>query len=380
MTARPICDDAAEAVAGIPDGATVLIGGFGMAGMPVELIDALIEHGATRPHGREQQRRQRRHRPGRAARRRAGAQGHLLVPAAGRLLGLRRAVPRRARSSSRWCRRATWPSGCAPPAPASARSSRPTGVGTPLAEGKETRDDRRPRLRAGVPDPRRRRADQARTSADRMGNLVYRKTARNFGPVMATAATTTVAQVVAGRRRSATLDPETVVTPASTSTASWRSAPPCTGPSSTRPRPARPATRWPRVVARDIPAGVLRQPRHRPAHHWSPTTSTPELGVVLHTENGMLGMGRAGRRRRDRPRPDQRRQDAGHRAARGVVLPPRRLLRDDARRPPRRLRARRLPGLAGAATWPTGTPARRTRSPPSAARWTSPSAPSRSSS
>ena len=30
----------------------------------------------------------------------------------------------------------------------------PTGVGTPLAEGKETRDDRRPRLRAGVPDPR----------------------------------------------------------------------------------------------------------------------------------------------------------------------------------------------------------------------------------
>jgi acyl CoA:acetate/3-ketoacid CoA transferase len=41
-----ICDSAAEAVAGIPDGATVLVGGFGMAGMPTTLIDALIEQGA----------------------------------------------------------------------------------------------------------------------------------------------------------------------------------------------------------------------------------------------------------------------------------------------------------------------------------------------
>ena len=65
----------------------------------------------------------------------------------------------------------------------------PTGVGTPLAEGKETAHDRRPRLRAGVPDPRRLRARSRRTRADAMGNLVYRKTARNFGPVMATAAT-----------------------------------------------------------------------------------------------------------------------------------------------------------------------------------------------
>ena len=41
MSAK-ICDSAAEAVAGIEDGSTVLIGGFGMAGMPVELVDALI--------------------------------------------------------------------------------------------------------------------------------------------------------------------------------------------------------------------------------------------------------------------------------------------------------------------------------------------------
>src|SRR5205823_11028428 len=46
MTAT-ICDTAAEVVTGIEDGSTVLIGGFGMAGMPVALIDALIDQGAT---------------------------------------------------------------------------------------------------------------------------------------------------------------------------------------------------------------------------------------------------------------------------------------------------------------------------------------------
>ncbi len=47
MTRTAICDSAADAVAGIPDGATVLVGGFGMAGMPTTLIDALIDQGAT---------------------------------------------------------------------------------------------------------------------------------------------------------------------------------------------------------------------------------------------------------------------------------------------------------------------------------------------
>ena len=47
VTRTAICDTAAEAVDGIPDGATVLVGGFGMAGMPTTLIDALIEQGAT---------------------------------------------------------------------------------------------------------------------------------------------------------------------------------------------------------------------------------------------------------------------------------------------------------------------------------------------
>jgi len=87
----------------------------------------------------------------------------------------------------------------------------PTGVGTPLAEGKETREiDGRTYL---VEYPI--KGDVALIGAyiaDRMGNLTYRKTARNFGPVMATAATTTIAEVryvvKTGR-----IDPETVITP-----------------------------------------------------------------------------------------------------------------------------------------------------------------------
>ena len=47
MTPTAICDNAADAVTGIPDGATVLVGGFGMAGMPTTLIDALIDQGAA---------------------------------------------------------------------------------------------------------------------------------------------------------------------------------------------------------------------------------------------------------------------------------------------------------------------------------------------
>jgi 3-oxoadipate CoA-transferase alpha subunit len=46
MSRTAICDTAAEAVAGIGDGATVLVGGFGLAGMPTTLIDALIDQGA----------------------------------------------------------------------------------------------------------------------------------------------------------------------------------------------------------------------------------------------------------------------------------------------------------------------------------------------
>ena len=88
----------------------------------------------------------------------------------------------------------------------------PTGFGTPLAEGKESRviDGRGYVLEYPI------RGDVALVAAhraDRMGNLVYRKTARNFGPIMATAAETDRRAGRRGRADSERLDPETVVTP-----------------------------------------------------------------------------------------------------------------------------------------------------------------------
>jgi 3-oxoadipate CoA-transferase alpha subunit len=87
----------------------------------------------------------------------------------------------------------------------------PTGVGTPLAEDKELRtiDGRDYVLEYPI------RGDVALIGAylgDRAGNLVYRKTARNFGPVMATAAALTIAEV-SRVVDIGDIDPETVVTP-----------------------------------------------------------------------------------------------------------------------------------------------------------------------
>ena len=87
----------------------------------------------------------------------------------------------------------------------------PTGVGTPLAEGKEVREIEGRTYVLEYPI----KGDVALIGAhlaDRAGNLVYRKTARNFGPVMATAATTVVAQVSDVVELGA-IDPELVVTP-----------------------------------------------------------------------------------------------------------------------------------------------------------------------
>ena len=87
----------------------------------------------------------------------------------------------------------------------------PTGVGTPLVEGKETRaiDGRQYALEYPI------HGDVALIGAhvaDRAGNLLYRKTARNFGPVMATAASLTVVEV-SRVVDTGQIDPETVVTP-----------------------------------------------------------------------------------------------------------------------------------------------------------------------
>jgi len=87
----------------------------------------------------------------------------------------------------------------------------PTGVGTPVAEGKEVRefDGRRYLLERGL------RGDFAFVKAwkgDRLGNLIYRKTARNFNPLMAAAATVTITEVEELVEPGA-LDPDAVATP-----------------------------------------------------------------------------------------------------------------------------------------------------------------------
>ncbi len=202
--------DAAAAVAGIPDGATVMIGGFGRAGQPVELIDALIESGATDLT---------------IVNNNAG-NGDTGLAALLARKRVRRIICSFPRQHDSWVFDELYRAGeieleLVPQGNLAERIRAagagigaffsPTGVGTLLAEGKEERTigDRRYVLEYPI------HADYALISAlqgDRWGNLVYRETARNFGPIMATAATTTVAQVdeIVGL---GALDPEAVITP-----------------------------------------------------------------------------------------------------------------------------------------------------------------------
>jgi 3-oxoadipate CoA-transferase alpha subunit len=200
----------AEAVAGLRDGATVLVGGFGMAGMPVQLIDALIDSGVggltivSNNAGN-------------------GDTGLAALLAAGRVRKVVCSFPRQADSyvfddlyRAGKIELEVVPQGNLAERMRAAGAGIgafycPTGVGTPLAEGKETRtiEGRTYVLEYPI------RGDVALIGAhagDPLGNLVYRKTARNFGPVMATAATVTIAQVsrLVGV---GDLDPEAVVTP-----------------------------------------------------------------------------------------------------------------------------------------------------------------------
>jgi 3-oxoadipate CoA-transferase alpha subunit len=202
---------AAEAVGAVEDGHTVLVGGFGMAGMPVELIDALIESGAgeltivSNNAGN-------------------GDTGLAALLAAGRV---RKVICSFPRQSDSWVFDGLYRAGkieleVVPQGNLAERMRAagagigaffsPTGVGTPLADGKETREINGRTYVLEYPI----RGDVALIKAhvaDRMGNLVYRKTARNFGPVMATAAAVTIAQVSQVAEVGA-IDPEAVVTPA----------------------------------------------------------------------------------------------------------------------------------------------------------------------
>ena len=202
--------DLHTAVAGIHDGATVMIGGFGNAGMPKALIDALIEQGATdltivnNNAGN-------------------GDTGLAALLAAGRVKKIICSFPRQADSHvfdalyrAGKIELELTPQGNLAERIRAAGAGiggffSPTGYGTQLAEGKETRliNGRQYVLESPI------HADFALIKAlkgDRWGNLVYRKAARNFGPIMASAARCTIAQVDEIVPLGA-LDPEVIITP-----------------------------------------------------------------------------------------------------------------------------------------------------------------------
>ena len=205
-----IVESTAAAVADVKDGATVMIGGFGTAGLPDELIAALLDQGArdlvvvNNNAGN-------------------GDTGLAALLGAGRVRKIICSFPRQVDSwhFDRLYREGRIELELVPQGNLAERIRAagagiggfytPTGYGTELARGKETReiDGRMYVLESPI------HADFALVKAekgDRWGNLVYRMTARNFGPVMAMAARTTIATVHEIVELGA-LDPEAVVTP-----------------------------------------------------------------------------------------------------------------------------------------------------------------------
>jgi 3-oxoadipate CoA-transferase, alpha subunit len=200
----------AEAVADVADGSTVLVGGFGNSGVPVELVHALLEQGA---------------RDLTVVTNNAGS-GETDIAALIRERRVRRIICSYPRSAGSVWFEQFWHAGeieleLVPQGTLSERMRAagaglggfftPTGADSLLAEGKEVRvlDGRRQVFERPLP------ADVALVKADRAdrwGNLVYRTAARNFGPTMATAAALTVVQVREFVELGA-LDPEAVVTP-----------------------------------------------------------------------------------------------------------------------------------------------------------------------
>jgi 3-oxoadipate CoA-transferase alpha subunit len=199
-----------EAVADVHDGATVMIGGFGNAGMPSALIDALIAQGARELT---------------IVNNNAG-NGDTGLAALLKAKRVRKIICSFPRQSDSHVFDALYRAGeieleLTPQGNLAERIRAagagiggfftPTGYGTLLAEGKETRliDGRHYVLESPI------HADYALIKAlrgDRWGNLVYRKTARNFGPIMAMAAKCAIAQV-SDVVELGELDPEAIVTP-----------------------------------------------------------------------------------------------------------------------------------------------------------------------
>lgn len=199
-----------ELLRSIPNRATILIGGFGAAGQPTQLIDALIESDTqdltivSNNAGN-------------------GDYGLAKLLKTGRVKKMVCSFPRQ---SDSWVFDELYHAGkieleLVPQGNLACRIQAagmglgavftPTGFGTLLTEGKETRHINGKDYVLELPI----KADFALIKAhkgDRWGNLIYNKSARNFGPIMAMAATTTIAQVLEIVELGE-LDPEHIITP-----------------------------------------------------------------------------------------------------------------------------------------------------------------------
>ena len=199
---------AEAAVADIPDGATVMIGGFGLCGIPENLIAALVRKGVKGLHTISNN---------------MGVDGFgmglmleagMIASHIGSYVGENKLLETRVLAGL--LDLTLVPQGTLAERIRAGGAGIPgfytaTGVGTVVAEGKELREfnGRTYVLEQALT------ADYALVKAwrgDRLGNLVYRKTARNFNPMMATAATTTIAEVEE-LVEPGEIDPDHVITP-----------------------------------------------------------------------------------------------------------------------------------------------------------------------
>ncbi len=200
--------NADEAVRDIPDGATIMLGGFGLCGIPEQLIAALVRKGVKGL---------------RTISNNMGVDGFgmglmleagMIASHIGSYVGENKLLEQkviRGELDLTLVPQGTLAERIRAGGAGIPAFFTPTGLGTPVAEGKEVRefDGKRYVMERWL------RADFALVKAwkgDRAGNLVYRKTARNFNPMMATAAKVTIAEVEE-LVETGTLDPDAIVTP-----------------------------------------------------------------------------------------------------------------------------------------------------------------------
>lgn len=200
--------NADEALRDIPDGATIMLGGFGLCGIPEQLIAALVRKGVKGL---------------RTISNNMGVDGFgmglmleagMIASHIGSYVGENKLLEQkviRGELDLTLVPQGTLAERIRAGGAGIPAFFTPTGLGTPVAEGKEVRefDGKRYVMERWL------RADFALVKAwkgDRAGNLVYRKTARNFNPMMATAAQVTIAEVEE-LVETGTLDPDAIVTP-----------------------------------------------------------------------------------------------------------------------------------------------------------------------